>query len=230
MLRRFSAPTTTTTFGFSARWFTSMANLKKDPEASLPPLDFDWKQGVAPVLSPRQVELHYTKHHKAYVDKLNSLTKESGKTIEEIADAAFKAGDSQKVLYNQAAQHFNHSFYWKCLTPNGKAMPKALEEALTSTFGSVDKFKAQFEAQCVGNFGSGWTWLVYDPATSKLSIWNSSNAVMPQSHGLRPVFTVDVWEHAYYKDFENRRPDYVKELWKIINWEFVDQQLTAVRK
>lgn len=189
--------------------------------ASLPALKFDYKQGVAPVLSGRQMELHFTKHHKAYVDKLNALGAGfEGKSVEEIV-LLTHTDESKKVMFNQAAQHFNHSFFWQCLTPNGTPMPGQLKAGITRDFGSVEAFTAQFEAAGAGNFGSGWTWLCVDPKKACLVIDNTSNAGCPLTKGLRPVFTADVWEHAYYKDFENRRPDYLKELWKIVNWEFV---------
>ena len=215
------------------RFYTALPDLKKaaGKGAELPKLGFDWKEGVKPVLSARQVELHYTKHHKAYVDKLNTLAtdkKYDDKTIEEIALMA--NADKDQGMFNQAAQHFNHSFYWKCLTPNGKAMPKEVEQAIEKEFKSVDEFKKAFEAKGLGNFGSGWTWLAWDPKASKLVIHNTSNAGFPLVDGLRPVFTADVWEHAYYKDFENKRADYLSELWRIVDWEFVGKALASAKK
>ncbi|EPY36804.1 superoxide dismutase, Fe-Mn family [Angomonas deanei] len=208
--------------------YSSLPDLKYPAE--LPKLPFEWKEGVAPVFSARQLELHYTKHHKAYVDKLNTLGKGlEGKTIESIL-VELNGKPDQKVAFNQAAQHFNHTFYWHCLTPNGKAMPKTLEEAITKDFGSVEKFKEAFQTSGANNFGSGWTWLCVDPKSGKLVLHNTSNAGCPLTEGLRPIFTADVWEHAYYKDFENRRPDYLKELWKVVNWEYVAQQLTNAKK
>ena len=215
------------------RWYTSMPELVKPANgpATLPALEFNGvKEGCPPLFTARQVELHYTKHHQAYVNKLNEITagdaggRWAGKPIEEMA-----LGTDNKVLFNQAAQHFNHSFFWRCLTPGGKPMPKAVEDVLVGAFGSVDKFKADFQASAVGNFGSGWTWLVWCPKEAKLKIVNTSNAGFPQSDGHRPVFTVDVWEHAYYKDFENRRPDYVSQVWGCVNWDFVAAQLAKAK-
>jgi Fe-Mn family superoxide dismutase len=208
----------------------TMPNLKKPAggEATLPKLDYPLEAGVPPVLSPKQLMLHYTKHHKAYVDKLNELTKGKadyeGKSIEQIALAAAKG-----PLFNQAAQHFNHSFYWKCITPNGTAMSKELEAEIAKNFESVDAFKEKFLASALGNFGSGWTWLAYCPKGKVLKIVNTGNAAMPQQDGLKPIFTMDVWEHAYYPDFENRRGDYVKDLWKIVDWKFVAETLAAAK-
>ncbi|EPY35980.1 superoxide dismutase, Fe-Mn family [Strigomonas culicis] len=133
-------------------------------------------------------------------------------------------------MFNQAAQHFNHSFYWNCICPGGKAIPKELESAIAKAFGSVEKFKEAFQAAGANNFGSGWTWLCIDPKTNALVIDNTSNAGCPLTANLRPILTVDVWEHAYYKDFENRRPDYLNDFWKIVNWEYVAQQYAHVSK
>lgn len=216
-----------------AMTFVSLPDLMKPKGAlaTLPTLLNPVEDGFKPVITGKQLNLHYNKHHKAYVDKLNDLAKDKydGLTIEEIVKKT--AGKSEeKVLFNQAAQHFNHSFFWKCLVHNGKPMPKPLEEAIVSTFGSVENFKKDFEAKAVGNFGSGWTWLVADPKTGKLSIENTSNAGCPVVDGKAPLFTVDVWEHAYYVDFENRRPDYMKEIWQIVNWEFVAHQFAGATK
>ncbi|RNF27037.1 iron superoxide dismutase [Trypanosoma conorhini] len=203
----------------------------KGAPAELPKLEFNWKEGCAPVFSPRQMELHYTKHHKAYVDKLNALagTTYDGKTIEEIL-LAVASDAANKVLFNQAAQHFNHTFYFRCITPNGKPMPKPLESAIAAQFGSVEQFKDTFAQAGVNNFGSGWTWLCVDPANkNQLVIHNTSNAGCPLTSGLRPIFAVDVWEHAYYKDFENRRPEYLKEIWSVVDWEFVAKMYAQAR-
>jgi Fe-Mn family superoxide dismutase len=212
--------------------YAALPDLKKDPEAALPQLDYDYSKGIPPVMSPRQLELHYTKHHKAYVDKLNALAPEiKGKTIEAIAVETAKAGDAQKAVCNQAGQHFNHSFYWKCLRPGGSAaIPKPLEAELAKAFGSVDGFKQKYEASVMSVFGSGWTWLVYDPATQGLAIINTGNAALPQQQGLRPLLVTDVWEHAWAYQWENRRADYMKELWGITNWDFVAGQLDKARK
>ncbi|KAG5485758.1 hypothetical protein LSCM1_07169 [Leishmania martiniquensis] len=191
--------------------------------AQLPTLLYNHKEGITPVLSSRQMELHYGKHHQAYVDKLNTLGKGfEGKCIEDIVQAASNDAE-KKALFNQAAQHFNHSFFWNCLTPGGKGMPKMLETAIKKNFSSVDDFKTAFQQAGMNNFGSGWTWLCVNPVTKGLEIHNTSNADCPLTAGLRPIFTADVWEHAYYKDFENRRADYLKELWQVVNWVYVTQ-------
>ncbi|GET86158.1 iron superoxide dismutase, putative [Leishmania tarentolae] len=230
MFRRVSTKAATVTAGVELSFLCYSALPDLRYPAELPTLDFNYKDGIKPVMSPRQLELHYMKHHKAYVDKLNTLGKvHEGKTIEEIVLAVSDSKEN-RVMFNQAAQHFNHSFFWKCLTPGGKPMPTALEAAIVKQFGSVDDFKVSFQQAGVNNFGSGWTWLCVDPQTKELHIDNTSNAGCPVTLGLRPIFTIDVWEHAYYKDFENRRADYLKELWQIVNWEFVGHMYEKATK
>jgi len=186
---------------------------------TLPTLRFDIAEGLSPVLSQKQLDLHYNKHHRAYVDKLNSLLPASGNSkyddqpIEKIIRDV-----SPGVLYNQAAQHFNHSFYWQCLTPAGRSLPNgSLKAAIERSFPTLDQFQSTFNDMGMANFGSGWTWLVVNPESKVLSVVNTSNAQITETN-VRPILTVDVWEHAYYKDFENRRAEYLKEIWKIIDW------------
>ncbi len=193
---------------------------------ALPALGFDWKDGCKPTFSARQVELHYTKHHQAYVDKYNALAKgrfPAGTAVEEVVKKTADAA-SDKVIFNQAAQHFNHSFFWFGITPNGSPMPAELAAAIDRDFGSFQAFKEKFQTAGLNNFGSGWTWLVYNPTTRKLEVENTGNAGCPVVGGNRPLFTADVWEHAYYKDFENRRLDYLADLWKVANWKWVGEQ------
>ena len=205
--------------------------------ATLPKLDFDITSGCGDVLSARQLDLHYNKHHKAYVDRLNSILgsekvnggRFDGKSIEEIVTLTSNVV-ADKVLFNQAAQHFNHSFYWKCLTPNGSPMDNSLKSAVESEFESVKKFQEKFEAAGLSNFGSGWTWLVWDNVASKLMIENTGNAGCPIVDQRRPIFTIDVWEHAYYKDYENRRAEYLQGVWRVVNWSYVGQQLSNAKK
>ncbi|CBZ24063.1 iron superoxide dismutase [Leishmania mexicana MHOM/GT/2001/U1103] len=230
MFRRVSmkAPTAPAAVGFSFLGYHTLPHLRYP--ADLPKLGFNCEDGIKPVMSPRQLELHYTKHHRAYVDKLNTLGDGcEGKMIEEII-LETSGIKEKKVMFNQAAQHFNHSFFWKCLTPGGRPMPKTLEDAIAKHFGSVKDFKVTFQQCGMNNFGSGWTWLCVDPQTKQLRIDNTSNADCPLTSGLRPIFTADVWEHAYYKDFENRRADYLKELWQIVDWEFVSQMYEKATK
>ncbi|AIN95839.1 iron superoxide dismutase [Leishmania panamensis] len=230
MLRRVSIKTVMATAAVHASFLSYHSLPELQYPAELPKLEYSYADGIKPVFSARQVELHYTKHHKAYVDKLNTLgTGYEGKPIEEIIKTTNGIA-ANTVLFNQASQHFNHTFFWKCLVPGGKAMPKPLEAAIAKQFGSVDDFKSSFQQAGMNNFGSGWTWLCVNPKTTELLIDNTSNAGCPVTAGMRPVFTADVWEHAYYKDFENRRADYLKEIWQVVNWEYVAQMYSRAIK
>ncbi|TFH87040.1 superoxide dismutase [Fe] [Billgrantia azerbaijanica] len=188
----------------------------------LPALPFE-KNALEPHISAETLEYHYGKHHQAYVTKLNELvdgTDNAGKSLEEIIKS------SSGGLFNQAAQVWNHTFYWHCLSPNGGGEPSgALAEAINAKFGSFDKFKETFNANAVGNFGSGWTWLVKTD-DGGVDIVNTSNADTPIAHGQIPLLTIDVWEHAYYIDYRNARPKYLENVWKVLNWDFVAQNFS----
>lgn len=176
---------------------------------------------LEPYMSQETLEFHYGKHHQTYVTKLNGLiegTDFEGKTLEEIIKT------SSGGVFNNAAQVFNHDFFWNGLTPGGKAIPESVEATLTETFGSVEKFKEDFSNAAINNFGSGWTWLVKD-GSGKLSIVSTSNAATPITEGLTPILTCDVWEHAYYIDTRNARPKYLENFWNIVNWDFVAENL-----
>jgi Fe-Mn family superoxide dismutase len=178
------------------------------------------KDALAPHISEETLEFHYGKHHKTYVDKLNAAvpgTEFEGKTLEEVVKAS-KGG-----VFNNAAQIWNHTFYWHCLSPNGGgAASGSVASAIDAAFGSFDKFKEEFTAQAVGNFGSGWTWLV-KKADGSVAIVNTSNAETPLTDdSVTPLLTVDVWEHAYYIDYRNARPKYMDAFWALVNWEFVN--------
>ncbi len=182
----------------------------------LPPLPYAL-DALAPYLSRETLEYHYGKHHQAYVTNLNNLIKGTefeGKSLEAIIRSASGG------IFNNAAQVWNHTFYWNCLSPKPSAPQGALLEAINRTFGSLDAFKEKFTASCVGNFGSGWTWLVKN-AQGELEITNTSNAACPLTAGQVPLLTCDVWEHAYYIDYRNARPKYVEAFWSLVNWEFV---------
>jgi Fe-Mn family superoxide dismutase len=176
------------------------------------------QNALEPVISEETIGYHYGKHHQTYVTNLNNLvpgTEFEGKPLEEIIMNA-SAG-----IFNNAAQVWNHTFYWNCLSPNGGGEPSgALAEAIDSTFGSFDEFKKQFSTSAATNFGSGWTWLVKNSVGS-IEIFNTSNAGSPMTDGKTALLTVDVWEHAYYIDYRNARPKYLQEIWKLINWDFV---------
>jgi Fe-Mn family superoxide dismutase len=176
------------------------------------------RDALAPHVSEETLDFHYGKHHKTYVDKLNGLvegTDMADKSLEEVVKS------SEGGVFNNAAQIWNHTFYWHSLSPNGGGAPEgAIAEAINASFGSVDAFKEQFTASAVNNFGSGWTWLVQKDDGS-LAIVNTSNAETPLTHeGITPLLTVDVWEHAYYIDYRNARPAYMEAFWNLVNWEF----------
>ncbi|WP_136246660.1 superoxide dismutase [Halomonas borealis] len=185
----------------------------------LPALPYE-KNALEPHISAETLEYHYGKHHQTYVNKLNELTdgtENADKSLEEIIKSASGG------LFNQAAQVWNHTFYWHCLSPNGGGEPTgALAEAINAKFGSFDKFKETFNAQAAGNFGSGWTWLI-KTEDGGVDIVNTSNADTPVAHGQTPLLTIDVWEHAYYIDYRNARPKYLENVWKVLNWDFVAQ-------
>ena len=189
---------------------------------TLPPLPFD-KAALEPHISAKTFEFHHGKHHQAYVTKLNELiagTEFEKASLEEIILASAKE-ESKKPLFNNAAQHWNHSFFWECLKPNGGGKPSGeLAKKIDSDLGGYDKFAADFKTAAIAQFGSGWAWLAADKS-GKLEILKTSNAELPLTQGKTALLTVDVWEHAYYLDYQNRRPDFVQTcLDKCINWDF----------
>ncbi|HBZ30660.1 MAG TPA: superoxide dismutase [Fe] [Nitrosomonas nitrosa] len=183
---------------------------------------------LEPVISAHTLSFHYGKHHKAYVDNLNKLVADTplaGKSLEEIIKAT--AGQADKAgIFNNAAQVWNHMFYWHSLNPKGGGEPPAaLKQKIEASFGSVDACKKEFANAAVTQFGSGWVWLVQEG--DKLAIAKTSNADSPITKNSRPLLTIDVWEHAYYLDYQNRRPDYVNTILdKLINWEFAAANLS----
>lgn len=177
------------------------------------------KDALEPHISAETLEYHHGKHHNTYVVKLNGLvpgTEYEDKTLEEIIKSAPAGG-----VFNNAAQVWNHTFYWHCLSPNGGGEPSgALADAINAKWGSFADFQAAFNDKAVNNFGSSWTWLV-KTADGSLDIVNTSNAETPISgDDLTPVLTVDLWEHAYYIDYRNARPKYLENFWALANWEF----------
>lgn len=188
----------------------------------LPPLPYE-KNALAPHISEETLEYHYGKHHKTYVDKLNGLVPGSefeGQSLEEIIKS------SSGGVFNNAAQVWNHTFFWHCLSPNGGGEPTgAVADAIKSAFGSFEKFKEEFNNSAVNNFGSSWTWLV-KKADGSVAIVNTSNADNPLTkEGMTPLLTVDLWEHAYYIDYRNARPKFLEAFWALVNWEFVNKNL-----
>jgi len=184
----------------------------------LPVLPYD-RDALAPVISAETLDFHYGKHHQTYVTNLNNLipgTEYESSSLEDIIRSA------DGGIFNNAAQVWNHTFYWNCLSPTGGGEPSgSLADAITARFGSFDGFRETFIKSATTNFGSGWTWLVKS-AEGELDIVNTSNAANPMTDGLIPLMTIDVWEHAYYIDYRNARPKYLDEIWKIINWEFIE--------
>ncbi len=193
---------------------------------TLPELPYS-NNALEPHISARTLEFHHGKHHNAYVTNLQKLI--AGTDMEKMGlDDIIKksAGDSAKTgIFNNAAQVWNHSFYWKCMKPGGGGNPpKRLADMINSAFGGFDKFIEEMKNAAATQFGSGWAWLVIDDGS--LKIMKTSNADTPMVHGAKALLTIDVWEHAYYLDYQNRRPDYVATfLDKLVNWEFVESQL-----
>jgi Fe-Mn family superoxide dismutase len=184
---------------------------------------------LEPHISRNTLEFHYGKHHAAYVTNLNKLvegTELDGKSLDEVILAV--AGDAAKAgIFNNAAQVWNHTFYWQGMKPGGGGAPGgALAEKIAADFGSFEAFVEQFKAAGATQFGSGWAWLVLDGGSLKVT--KTGNADLPLAHGQKALLTMDVWEHAYYLDYQNRRPDYISTfLDKLVNWEFVAANLAA---
>jgi len=177
---------------------------------------------LAPHISKETLEFHHGKHHQTYVTNLNNLipgTEFANLSLEEIVKK------SSGGIFNNAAQVWNHSFYWNCLSPKGGGQPSGkLASAINQTFGSFDKFKEEFTKTAVTTFGSGWAWLVKN-ADGSLALVSTSNAGTPMTAGQTALLTCDVWEHAYYIDYRNVRPKYVEAFWNLVNWEFVAKNL-----
>ncbi len=187
----------------------------------LPALPYE-KNALEPHISAETLEYHYGKHHNAYVVNLNNLLK--GSEFEGLSlEAIIKA--SSGGIFNNAAQVWNHTFYWHCLSPQGGGEPQGkLAAAINQAFGSFTAFREQFSDAAVKNFGAGWTWLVKKQDGS-LAIVNTSNAATPLTGEDKPLLTVDVWEHAYYIDYRNARPAYLENFWALVNWAFVEENL-----
>ena len=188
---------------------------------SLPPLPYEMN-ALEPHISSETLEFHYGKHHQTYVNNLNGLvegTDNDSKSLEEIIMS------SDGGLFNNAAQVWNHTFYWNCMGPNGGGNPTgSAADAINQAFGSFDNFKDQFSKSAATNFGSGWTWLVKN-SSGGVEIQNTSNAECPMTSGNKAVLTIDVWEHAYYVDKRNARPAYIESWWNLVNWDSVNSQL-----
>ncbi len=187
----------------------------------LPALPYD-RTALEPHISAETIDYHYSKHHQTYVTNLNNLI--AGTEFEN-ADLETIVRKSQGGLFNNAAQVWNHTFYWNCLKPNGGGAPTGkLAEAIDAAFGGFEAFKAEFTKTAIGTFGSGWAWLVQRPDGS-LALVSTSNAATPLTGTDKPLLTCDVWEHAYYVDYRNARPKYVEAFWNLVNWDFVAAQM-----
>ncbi len=206
-----------------------MMNTDKIKSASphvLPPLPYA-DNALDPVISANTIGFHYGKHHKAYVDNLNKLvagTDFANLPLEKIITQT--AGNADKTaIFNNAAQTWNHTFYWRSMRPKGGGEPPpALKQKIEASFGAVDAFRKELATAALAQFGSGWGWLVLK--NGKLEVMKTSNADTPIAHGLKPLLTVDVWEHAYYLDYQNRRSDYLDSFIKnLINWDFANSNL-----
>ena len=192
-------------------------------EHTLPPLPYA-KDALQPHISQETLEYHYGKHHQAYVTNLNNLIKGTEFENASLEDIIKKSSGG---IFNNSAQVWNHTFFWNCMTPNGGGKPTgAMLARLDEDLGGYEKFAEEFKAAATTQFGSGWAWLVLD--NGKLRIIKTGNADLPMAHGLTALLTVDVWEHAYYLDYQNRRPDFVQAfLDHLVNWDFVAQNLAA---
>ena len=187
----------------------------------LPKLPYDM-DALEPQISKETLEYHYGKHHQAYINNLNKLiagTSDENKLLEEIMTSATGG------LFNNAAQAWNHTFYWNCLKQNGGGEPAGkLLELITKHFGSFDAFKAKFSETAAKHFGSGWAWLVQN-SDGSLEVLSTGNAANPLTEHKTPLLTCDVWEHAYYIDYRNARPKYIDAFWNLVNWDFVESCL-----
>jgi Fe-Mn family superoxide dismutase len=189
---------------------------------TLPDLPYA-RDALVPHMSAETLDFHHGKHHKAYVEGANDLT--GGEKTDAELEALILESDGK--LFNQAAQIWNHSFFWQCLSPNGGGTPEGdLAEAIAGAFGSYEAFRDEFTQAAKGHFGSGWAWLVHDG--SKLSVVTTHDADLPLVHGQKALLTLDVWEHAYYIDYRNARPDYIATfLDHLVNWEFAAKNLSS---
>ncbi len=188
---------------------------------SLPELPYA-KNALEPHISAETLEYHYGKHHQTYVDKLNGLVDGTDKSDHSLEDLI---RSSSGGLFNNAAQVWNHTFYWNSLSPNGGGDPSGqIADLINRDFGSFESFVEKFNESAIGNFGSGWTWLVQN-SDGSLAIVNTDDADTPLTGSAKPVLTCDVWEHAYYVDYRNARPKYLEAFWNLVNWDFANENL-----
>jgi len=196
----------------------------------VPPLPYPY-DALEPYIDKQTMELHHDKHHQAYVDNANdglANTAYANASVEEVLTNLDKIPEQvREKVRNNAGGHYNHTLFWQMMKPQGGGEPSgALAQAIDSAFGSFAQFKEQFKAAAVGRFGSGWAWLVHDG--SGLKIVSTPNQDSPISQGMTPLLGIDVWEHAYYLKYQNRRPEYIDNWWNTVNWEFVAQRFSAL--
>ncbi|MEA2428607.1 MAG: superoxide dismutase, Fe-Mn family [Thermoleophilaceae bacterium] len=195
----------------------------------VPPLPYDYS-ALEPHIDEQTMRLHHDKHHQAYVDKANAAlegTEWADKPVEEVLQNLDKLGDKATPVRNNGGGHYNHSLFWEIMSPDGGGEPDgALAEAIDSTFGSFDDFKKKLSETGVNRFGSGWSWLIHDG--SGLAVVDSQNQDSPISDGKTPLLGVDVWEHAYYLKYQNKRPDYIEAWWNVVNWAEVQKRYESV--
>ena len=192
----------------------------------LPKLDYA-KNALSPIMSEETLDLHHGKHHQTYINKLNDFIKDTDMLNMPLEDIIVKSSKETTMsgIFNNASQHWNHNLFWKCMKPNGGGnIPPKLEKRLISDFGSIEKFKDEFKNAGVTQFGSGWCWLSIN--NGKLEVSKTANAENPILNNMKPILGCDVWEHSYYIDYRNRRPEYLdKFVENLINWEFVESLL-----
>jgi Fe-Mn family superoxide dismutase len=195
---------------------------------TLPPLPYDYG-ALEPHIDARTMEIHHTKHHQTYVNNLNAALEKApnlqGKSLEELLGNLDAVPEGiRTAVRNNGGGHWNHSMFWQIMGPNVGSEPTGpLADALTSSFGGVDQFKEKFAAAATGRFGSGWAWLI--ASGNSLSIESTPNQDTPVMEGKRPILGLDVWEHAYYLKYQNRRPDYIGAWWQVVNWDAVAERL-----
>mgnify|MGYP001356702494 FL=1 len=193
---------------------------------TLPKLDYS-KDALSPIMSEETLDLHHGKHHQTYITNLINFIKDTDMANMSLEEIILKSSKdvSKAGIFNNASQHWNHNLFWKCMKPNGGGqMPPKLEKRIVTDFGSVDNFKKEFKQAGITQFGSGWCWLSID--NGKLVVSKTANAANPLVDKMKPILGCDVWEHSYYIDYRNRRPEYLdKFMDKLVNWDFVESQL-----
>ncbi len=195
---------------------------------TLPKLNYNY-DGLEPYIDAQTMELHHSKHHQTYIDKLNDAlegSKLADKDIFEVITNLDKIDESKRtIIRNNGGGHYNHSFFWKCMKPGGSNLTGNLLEKINNQFGNFDKFKQEFSNAAVGRFGSGWVWLVQDGDDLKITSTLNQNNPLMRDKKLNLILALDVWEHAYYLKYQNKRPDYIENWWNVVDWQFASDNL-----